>query len=352
MDNRNRYNNNKTPSDVNRKSVPRSAQQPTKSAQAKNMRSAQPNRSARSAKSTNPVRSSRAVPEKTVQGNTARARRKKFRGGNYVLYYILGLIVIIVVLIILANTVLFNCSSIEVTGADKYTSDEIVRSSGLQLGENLLHIDVAAARDNIINSMAYIDDAEVRKSFPTKISVTVTEAEKRFCIVENGITAAISGKGKILEYCEPGGLPIVRGFEPETTEIGRWLVSLNEGKTEIPAAILENADKAGLKDITEIDISDKFSVKVTVEDRVILSLGPAEELEQKFRVAVEIIENQLGKDEYVTLLLTNPEKVPVQNNSKPQQTQPETSAPTSEPAPSEAESVPDEGASSGAPVTD
>ena len=66
-------------------------------------------------------------------------------------------------------------------------------------------------------------------------------------------------------------------------------------------------------------MTDRFSVKVTVDDRVILNLGPAEEIERKFRVAAEIIENQLGKDEYVTILLTNPEKVPVQNNSRPQQ---------------------------------
>lgn len=334
MDNRNR--NNRTPqrsskpSAVNRKPLPRTSK-PTQSAG--------PIRPARSGQSARPAR---PIPEKTVPNN-ARARRvKKFRGGNYVLYYILGIIVVIVVLIILANTVLFKCSTIEVTGAEKYTPDEIVKYSGLQLGENLLHIDTAAARDNIVNSMAYVDDAAVRKSFPTKISITVTEAEKQYCVVENGLTAAISGKGKILEYCDAGELPIVKGFEPVTTEIGKWLVSVNDGKTEIPAAIFENADKTGLKGITEVDITDKFSVKVTVEDRVILNLGPAEEIEQKFRVAVEIIENQLGKDEYVTLLLTNPEKVPVQNNTTSQPTPPETSVSSSEPEQSEAGSGPEE----------
>lgn len=272
---------------------------------------------------------SRVVPEKSVISKSRPAKRKKFRGGNYVLYYVLALIVIAVVLIILANTVLFKCSQIEVSGNDKYTADEIVRISGLQTGENLLHINVSAARDNIVNSLAYIDDAQVKKSFPTKINIAVTEAEKQYCIVENGVTAAISRKGKIIEHCGAGELPVVKGFEAETTEVGKWLKSKAEGKTEIPAEIFETADKTGLKNITEIDISDKFSVKVEVENRVILNLGPAEELESKLRVAVEIINNQLGKDEYVTLLLTNPEKVPVQNNSLPQQSKPVSSSSSS-----------------------
>lgn len=284
----------------------------------------------------------RTVPEKAPINKSRPQKRKKFRGGNYVLYYVLGLFVIAVVFVILANTVLFKCATIEVSGAEKYTAEEIVERSGLQIGENLLHINVSSAGDNIVNSLAYIDDAQVKKSFPTKISISVTEAEKQYCIVESGVTAAISRKGKILEHCDVGDLPIVKGFEAESTDVGKWLSSKSEGKTEIPAEIFDKADKAGLKGITEVDVTDKFSVKVKVEDRVILNLGPAEDVERKFRVAVEIIENQLAKDEYVTILLTNPEKVPVQNNTAPQQSKPvsssssaasssDTSQPASEP---------------------
>ena len=271
----------------------------------------------------------RTVPEKAPINKSRPQKRKKFRGGNYVLYYVLGLFVAAVAFVILANTVLFKCATIEVAGVEKYTAEQIVEHSGLQLGENLLHINVSAARDNIVNSLAYIDDAQVKKSFPTKISISVTEAEKQYCIVENGVTAAISRKGKILEHCEAGDLPIVKGFEAESTDVGKWLVSKSEGKTDIPGDIFDMADKTGLKDITEVDVTDKFSVKVKIEDRVILNLGPAEDIERKFRVAVEIIENQLAKDEYVTILLTNPEKVPVQNNTSPQQSKPVSSSSSS-----------------------
>ena len=285
-------------------------------------------------------------PVRNVQNNNTRTvgrreKRRNYRVGNYALYYVLIIIVIVIVFIILANTVLFKCTRINVSGNVKYTSDEIIEKSGLQIGENLLKINVTDARDNIVASLAYIDDAEVKKSFPTNINITVTEAEKAYCISEGGVTAAISRKGKILEHCEAGDLPIVKGFEPESLETGRWLKSKTEGKTELPESIFKAADKTSLKNITEIDITDKFSIKVVVENRVILNLGSADEIESKFLVAVELINNQLGKDEYVTILLSNPEKVPVQNNSVPQQSKPVSSSSSSSVKPTEQDPEPE-----------
>lgn len=261
--------------------------------------------------------------------NSARTRssgRKRFRGGNYALYYVMGAMVVAIVFIILANTVLFNCAEISVLGNDKYTEDEIIGRSGVKIGDNLLHINASDAQQNIIDSLAYIDDAKVKKSFPTKVSITVTEAEKQYCISDGGVTAVISRKGKIIEHGGADGLPLVKGFEPETTEVGKWLSSKTEGKTEIPAEIFEAADAAGLKNITEIDMTDKFSVNIIVENRIILELGPAEKVKSKLLVAVELINKEIGKDEYVTLHLNNPEKVPVQNNSLPRQSRPVSSS--------------------------
>lgn len=257
------------------------------------------------------------IPEKTAIPRPR--KRKRVRGGNYTLYYLLAGIIVVIALIILSNTVFFKCTGIDVTGNTSYNADEIISAGGVKTGDNLFRISKAKVRENIINSLAYIDDAEVSKSFPTTLKIKVSEAEKQYCLVASGTSVVISRKGKILEHYSSSDLPVVIGYDPETTETGKWLTSKVDGKNEIPEMIFAAAEKTGLKNITQIDMKDKFSVKVTVENRVILSLGSVEELESKFRVAVKLIETELGKDEYVTLLLTNPEKVPVQNNSIPTQ---------------------------------
>lgn len=253
-------------------------------------------------------------PLKTPAQNT---KRKKFHRGNYTLYYVLAGIILVIAFVILANTVLFKCASINVSGNDNYDSDEIILASGINIGDNLVQLKTGKAEESIVNSLAYIDAAKVKKSFPTKINITVTEAEKQYCVAADGKTAAISRRGKIVELCEPNGLPVVKGYEPETLEVGTWLKSRTDGKSDIPAEVFSAAEKAGLKNITVVDVSDKFNIEVTVEDRVVLKLGMCEDVVGKLLVAVEIIENQLGETEYVTLQLNNPEKVPVQNNSNP-----------------------------------
>lgn len=255
---------------------------------------------------------------RAMNAKTAPKKRRKFRGGNYILYYILAAIIVVIVMIVLANTVLFKCGEIEVRGNVRYSAAEIIGRSGLKTGDNLLHVNVAAAEDGIVNSLSYIDKAEVKRSFPTKFIITVSEAERWYALSQGGVTAAISRMGRIIEQGNTDGLTVVRGFDAESVETGKWLKSKTEGKDEIPQIVFDAAEKAGLEKLDEIDMTDRFSVKLSVDGgRVVLELGPATDVESKLRVAAAIIKEELGAEESVTLLLTNPEKVAVRNKPKP-----------------------------------
>lgn len=260
----------------------------------------------------------RKAAARAMQAKTAPKKRRRIRAGNYILYYLLAAMIVVIVMVILANTVLFKCVEIEVVGNARYSAAEIIARSGLKEGDNLLRVNTGAAAEMIVSSLAYIDKAQVKRSFPTKLIVTVDEAEKWYALSQNGITAAISRMGKILEHGSTDGLTVVKGFDAETTETGKWLKSKTDGKDEIPQLIFDAVEKSGLKELDEIDMTDKFSVKLNVDGgRVLLELGPATDVESKLRVAAAIIDEELGAEESVTLLLTNPEKVAVRNKPKP-----------------------------------
>ncbi len=245
-------------------------------------------------------------------------KRHKYHGGNYILYYMLAGVVVITVLVILANTVLFRCKNIVVSGNARYTAEEIAECSGIFVGKNLLHINTRQAEENIVSSLAYVDSAQVSKSFPTGINITVTEAEKRFCIKQGSITAAVSYAGKIVEHCAPNGLTVVTGYEPESVDIGSWLKSKTEGKTDIPSVILNAVESAALEKVDEVDLSDRFSIKMYIDSgRVILELGAVSDMVSKLTVANELIRNQLSSTERVTILLNNPTMATVHRNDYP-----------------------------------
>lgn len=265
--------------------------------------------------------SSRAV-KKAMNAKNLNLPRKRRRSGNYILYYIMAGIVAIIVFVILANTLLFNCSSIEAEGFERYTADEIAAASGISVGENLMHIDAGQAEENIVSSLAYIDMAKVTKKYPTRIIITVTESEKWFCVYQDGITAAISRGGKILEHCAANGLVTVKGFEAESLEVGGRLRSAVEGKNNTPAEIMTAAEKAGLNKITEIDLTDRFDIKILYDNRITLEIGNITDIDSKLAVGAAIIRDELSPTEEVTILLTNPEVVAVRSKNADNDPQP------------------------------
>ena len=280
--------------------------------------------------------SSRAV-KKAMNVRNFNLPKRRRRVGNYILYYLMAGVVIIVVFVVLANTLLFNCSSIESEGFERYTAEEIVAASGIKTGENLLHIDADKAEENIISSLAYIDMAKVTKKYPTRIIITVTEAEKWFCVYQDGVTAAVSRNGKILEHSAADGLVTVRGFEAESIEVGVRLKSVIDVKNNAPAEIMTAAEKAGLTKITEIDLTDRFDIKILYDNRITLEIGNITDIESKLTVGAAIIKEEISPTEEVTILLTNPEVVAVRNNNIGENPQPiappsETAEATDEPS--------------------
>ncbi|MCH5204127.1 MAG: FtsQ-type POTRA domain-containing protein [Oscillospiraceae bacterium] len=243
-------------------------------------------------------------------------KKRSFRGGNYILYYLFAAIVVAVVLAVLSNTVLFRCTEIEVVGNVGYTPEQIITGSELKMGDNLLHIDAKAAAKKVVDICLFVDEAEVRKSFPTKLIISVKEAEVCFCVFENGKTAGVSRGGRVIKFLDsPGNAIILKGFEPESLELGTWLKSKNETKTALPWEMLEIMEEAKLTKITEIDISDRYSPKVLIDNRILLNLGGATELESKFLVAKALIDTQIGANESVIISLSNPEKPAVRPNN-------------------------------------
>lgn len=260
-------------------------------------------------------RTQKAVAHAMRNKQTA-VKRHRYHGGNYILYYILVGLIIITVLVILANTVLFRCKTISVSGNALYSSEQVVTYSGLELGKNLLHINSSNAAQTIVSTLAYVDKATVKKKFPTGIEISVVESERWFGVRQGSITAAVSRGGKIVEHGSFEGLPLVIGMEPESVEVGTWLRSTVEGKNDIPGTIFSAVESASLENVCEADITDRFSIKMKLDNgRITLELGTVSDMESKLKLAKRFIDNEVGPADSVTIIIRNPTVVTMRNNT-------------------------------------
>lgn len=252
---------------------------------------------------------------RAVKSRTKTGKKRGSRGGNYSLYYAFAAVVAVIVLVILANTVLFDCAAIVVEGNTAYTSEDISAASGISIGDNLLKADLEGAEQSIIAAFPYIDMAEVKRTSPTKVKITVTEAEKWYCVRHGSNVYVVSRRGKLVEQGNDPSLPVVIGFEALEPKVGTMLTSKIETKTAMPSQVLSAAETVGLTGITSLNMNDRFEMEMVVDNRITLKLGDSTQMENKMYVAKELVENEIGPTESVTIDLTNPEKVPVRDNN-------------------------------------
>lgn len=283
-------------------------------------------------------------PKRPPQGRTV--AQKPRRKQNFALYYIGFFILIVIVLVIMANTVLFKLSSVEINGGMPYTEEQLLAAGGIAQGQNLLHVDTKAAEEGILKAFIDVDSVTVLKGFPSSIVISLTKAEPYANINLLGKYAVISKSGRILSTgnaAPSDGLVTIIGIKTTAVSAGEMIADVdNKDQLELYATVISEAEKAGLSGITTLDISDKYELSLVWGGRVTLSLGGTESLSQKLSIAKTMIGTKIGENETATVLLQNLSKVYIQG-STPQTTTAAASKPVqttaSVPAQTDAEST-------------
>ena len=81
----------------------------------------------------------------------------------------------VVVALTMGATVFFRVESIEVSGNQRYTQEEVIQATGIQMGDNLFHLNKYAIYDQVGQSLPYIETIQIRRGLPSTIRVSITE---------------------------------------------------------------------------------------------------------------------------------------------------------------------------------
>lgn len=93
----------------------------------------------------------------------------------------------IVIGVVLSLTVFFKISTIEVTGTSQYSKETILNVCGVDTGDNLFLVKKSRVADKIGRALPFTGDITVKRSFPNKIIIQVTDS------VPNGAVACEDG---------------------------------------------------------------------------------------------------------------------------------------------------------------
>lgn len=223
----------------------------------------------------------------------------------------------VLVVLILSMTVLFNISSINIgKKSAKYTVEEIVMASGLNIGDNMVRTNFSKVEERIEKSLPYIKDAVIDKSISGKITIDITDT-KATTIVKCAQGYAITdADGKTLEIVksipENNTLTTINLKGAVTATPGEFLVLSDAEEQELYdnlKAVL--ASEGLLSGITDIDLTQRSSLKLIYQNRLRLLLGTADNLEEKIKSGAQVIEKENAQDPELIaeVNLTIPKKV-------------------------------------------
>ena len=125
-------------------------------------------------------------------------RRRRRRGSLGPLLRVLS-VVLTAVAIVAALTLFFKVEQVVVSGNDRYTAEEIIETSGVEQGDNLILMNKYRIAEKLYTQLPYITEVRINRKFPDVLMVEVVET-KAVAVIKGGSSNwLLDSKGKLLE---------------------------------------------------------------------------------------------------------------------------------------------------------
>lgn len=224
-----------------------------------------------------------------------RANKRKKSSGGFVFSTVS--FVIICAALVFAMSVFFRVSNVEVTGAKRYTKEQITEAAGVVNGENLMLLNRSAVEERVYDKLIYIGSVTVSRKLPNTVVIAVDESSTfaavetdsgtwivdRNCRVLDKLAAAKNQTGS---YIEVSGL---KGVKPKKGA-ALSVKQADEAKLQYLKDLLTAISEAGItKDVSSINVENSANLEMEYLGRFKVRFGKNEELDSKLRLLSEVV---------------------------------------------------------------
>lgn len=230
------------------------------------------------------------IVNRRVQRNKKNRRKKLiFRSVAGALFLVVGVIV--------ALSLFFNINKIVVSGDAVYSHETVVKASGVSEGDNLIFLSKSKLNEKLSSELAYIGSVTVKRRLPSTLELVIKKTDAKLGVAMNGYFTLLDENGKVLEKdLETVGenIILVNLGEVESAELGKVIVlKENKALTKLNA-VLDECKKVGINDISLMDLSDIYNIKLVYQGRITLELGEtdSENLNSKLALGKAALDKQ------------------------------------------------------------
>lgn len=214
---------------------------------------------------------------------TIRKQRTRSRLLTSVLVFIL-----LAICLFISLKVLFIVHSVEATGSERYTPEEIVAFCAIPMEENIFKIETEAIEAALVENFTYVETADVRRKLPDKILVTITDSVPTY--YSEGKSGELSAytiysqnfKHLTVQAAAPDGL---MGINADLSD---------ENTKKLLREILDILAEKGYENVTSAEVTSTGNINLVYDGRITVQLGTMLDMEYKLKMAFHVIENELA----------------------------------------------------------
>ena len=210
-------------------------------------------------------------------------RQRRIRKRRLTIFFVFFIIMMICVGVTLSLTVFFPIENITASGSQIYNSEDIIKFSGIKTGDNLFTVSKKNAEENLKTTLPYIETLEFKRTLPGTLNLKVKDAEEFACYNVNKRYYIVSSSGWVLseKAKKPKNLTeiVMGGVE---CKVGAQISFSDDSCTDILDEILKALELENIN-VNKIDVSDKISISIKVENRFDVILGNSNNINEKIR---------------------------------------------------------------------
>lgn len=248
------------------------------------------------------------LSKKEIRRNRIRKQRQRRR--NLLRFFIITVIVFAFILFIF-NTKLFGVKHIKVIGNKNLSTDEIIMSSGLKIGENILKQSLTEAKAKI-KMNPYVEDAHLSRSSMDTITIEIKERLIVAQFFSDTNYIYIDEKGTVLENSKSykDGCPLIKNFDKTHLNQGENFYNTEVGAS-LEGLITEISTNNLVKEIKTIEKNADLEVSLNYRSGLVVQLGELKDIRYKMKVLNALMIKLKDKGQVPKMIMFNKGKAPV-----------------------------------------
>lgn len=228
-------------------------------------------------------------------------RLKRKRAIRKAIFSFVLLLVVGIIGLALAVTVFFKIDTIKAKGSKAYPQKIILQNCGVETGDSLLLSSEEQIAETLMSSLPFVGSVTIERKLPSTLIINITDTYTAAAISNKGSFILINENGKVLDSDAnilSEGIPVVKGVETESFKESETITFKTKENGDILIELLKAVTKAGVTDLTEIDVTDTSDIFMIYNDRIKILVGSSLNLETKILRAAAAIERENEINQY------------------------------------------------------